>query len=340
MRTSVRKLVRFAIVAGMVFLLAACAKEAPQSALDPAGPIARKQHQLFLPVFWIAAAIFFIVEGLILFAVIKFRDRPGREEPKQIHGNSKLEFTWTMIPALILLGVAVPTVLTIFDLAEPPAPNALKVKVVGHQWWWEYQYGDLDPEVVTANELVIPTDREVFLELESADVIHSFWVPRLAGKQDVVPGRTNTMRIIADEPGTYLGQCAEFCAIAHAYMRLRVVALEPAAFDGWVRGQQQDAAEPTSGDAAEGKELFMSNACVRCHTIDGTEAQGQQGPDLTHFASRETLGSAIVETTPETLFNWIKNARKMKAGVIMPPFEGVLTDEQIRKITAYLLTLK
>lgn len=342
-----RRFARPALVASLTLLAGACAREAPQNALDPQGPVARAQHNLFLPVFWIAAVIFFLVEGLILFAVIKFRDRPGREEPKQIHGNTVLEFTWTLIPALILIGVAIPTVMTIFNLSAKHAPNEVRVKVVAHQWWWEYHYVGTTPEVVTANELVIPAGRPVFFDLESADVVHSFWVPELAGKQDVVPERTNTLRFEADHPGEYYGQCAEFCSISHANMRLRVIAKTEPEFEAWLRAQQQPAAAPASSDAQAGLQIVAStqilgsNVCISCHAIGGVPgASGQVGPDLTHLASRGTFASALYDLNEENLTKWIRNAREQKPGVIMPIFDHILTDDQIRQVVAYLLTLR
>lgn len=350
---SSRKLVRAGAASLLLFLLAACAKVAPQDTLRPEGPIARSEHQLFVPVFWIAAVIFFLVEGLIVFAAIKFRDRPGRDEPRQIHGNSRLEFTWTLIPALILVGVAIPTVVKIFDVTAKHQPNEVLVKVVGHQWWWEYSYENTSPKVSAANELVIPIDRPVYLELESADVIHSFWVPSLAGKQDVVPERTNTLQIIAEKPGEYFGQCAEFCSISHANMRLRVIAKTEADFNAWVSAQQRPALEPSTSDALQGKDLFLSNACIQCHAIAGTTAGGTIGPNLTHFASRGTFGAATFRNDDSNLFQWIKHAREQKPGVLMPNFDRpvakgdpgavpgfhVLTDDQIRLIVAYLRSL-
>lgn len=337
----------------LVFLLAACVTNAPQDALKPEGPVARQEHNLFVPVFWIAAAIFFLVEGLIVFAAIKFRDRPGRTDPTQIHGNTRLEFAWTLAPAILLLGIAIPTVLTIFDISDTAAPDAVRVRVVGHQWWWEYHYENTDPAVVTANELVIPINRPVFLELESADVIHSFWVPRLAGKQDVVPDRVNTLQFVAERPNqSYYGQCAEFCSISHANMRLRVITKTESDFQAWLRGQQDDAVEPTDALAQRGKALFLSNACVNCHAIAGTDAAGQQGPNLTHFGSRTTLGAAMFSSTEGNLFEWIKHARDRKPGVLMPNFDRlpskgdvggagvrVLSDDEIRAIVAYLRSL-
>jgi cytochrome c oxidase subunit 2 len=340
----------------LLVFLAACAKDAPQDALQPAGPIAEQADNLFRPVFWIATAIFVLVEGLVIVVAVKFRQkRADQPEPKQIHGNTKLELGWTLAPALLLLGVAIPTVITIQDLAAPPAPDALHVTVTGKQWWWEFEYPEQG--IVTANELVIPIDREVFLQLESADVIHSFWVPRLAGKQDVVPERTNTMRLIAVEAGqTYLGQCAEFCAISHANMRLRVDTLTPSGFDAWVREQQQPAPEPVAGSLeARGRELFQSNACIQCHA---TQVGGASlGPNLAHLASRDFFAGATFELNEENLFKWVQDAPSLKpmhppriepndptaliepANKGMPSFLRILSEGEIRAIVAYLLSL-
>jgi cytochrome c oxidase subunit II len=322
-----------------LMFLAACAKDAPQDYLEPTGPIAEQVDSLFRPVFWIATAIFFIVEGLFIIAIIKFRDRSDSKEPKQIHGNTKAELAWTLVPALLMVGVAIPTVVTIFDIEPKRSESELTVKVVGKQWWWEYEYLDTDPKIITANELVIPTDRQVFLELESSDVIHSFWVPKLAGKQDVVPGRTNTMTLIATEPGEYYGQCAEFCSVSHANMRLRVHALEPAEFDRWVASMAAPAVEDPS--VAEGRELFANN-CAICHQVrgPGDEYAPSTGPNLTHFADRGTFGAAMWDLNEEDLIRWVTNAREMKPAVIMPIFEDILSESEIRSIVAYLLTLK
>jgi len=355
---SMRRLVRPASITTVLVLLAtACAKQAPQDVLAPDGPISRQVDTLFRPVFWIATFVFVFVEGLIVYAVIKFRDRPGREEPKQIHGNSKLEFTWTVIPALILLGIAFPTVATIFSINAKHEPNEVRIKVIGHQWWWEYQYLDTKPLVTTANEMIIPINRPIYLELESADVIHSFWVPKLAGKQDVVPERTNTLKLIADRPDqNYFGQCAEFCSISHANMRLRVLTKTEGDYDAWVKAQQSPGVTPTSPDAIEGQKQFLSNACIQCHAIGGTAAGGTLGPNLTHFADRTTFGSATFDNTDALLFDWVKHARVVKPGVLMPNFDQPLnaddpasaatggtfkqlTDEQIRQIVAYLRSL-
>lgn len=317
-------------------MLAACGRNLPQDSLDPAGPYAEKIHALFVPVFWIAAGVFFLVEGALVYLLLRYRRRRDRDAiPPQVHGNTRLEIAWTILPAVILTAIAVPTVRTIFELARVP-DEALEVRVIAHQWWWEFRYSDL--EVETANELHIPTDRPVVVRLESADVIHSFWVPRLAGKQDNVPGRTNTLVLQADEPGTYRGQCAEFCGLSHANMRFRVIAEEPAQFEAWVQAQRRPAEDPPGGLATMGAELFQTVGCAACHTIGGTPAQGQVGPDLTHIASRTTFAGATFDRTEENLARWLDNPDAMKPGAKMPDLG--LTPEQIEALVAYLGTLE
>lgn len=344
-----------AAVAGLA-LLAGCAKDAPQDALDPAGPIAKDIDNLFMPIFWVAVGVFVLVQGLIVASVIRHRHRPGRPEPVQVHGNTKLEIAWTAAPALLLLFVAVPTITTIFDLAREPKGNPLQVEVYGHLWWWEYIYPELG--VSTANELHIPTGRPVRLTLGSIEpglppvdgelaqgVLHSFWVPRLAGKQDVVPGRKNKLTIIATKPDTYFGQCAEYCNLSHANMRLRVIAQEPDDFERWVAEQKRPAAKPASGAAAAGFEIFTGKGgCVGCHTVAGIEgATARVGPNLTHLKSRETFAGAVFENTAKNLTEWVKDPPAMKP---MRPDQGTgmpdqgLSDAEVDKVVAYLETLK
>lgn len=292
-----RRLLLGVLATSFALFGSACATDAgPQDYLSPEGPIAVRADRLWDLTFAIAVVIFIIVEGVLVFTVIKFRRRPGREAA-QFHGNTKVEVVLTLVPTLILAGLAVPTVKAIADLAEEP-PGALNVTVTAKQFWWEYQYPDAD--VVTANEMHVPTGQDVVLSLEGADVIHSFWIPKLTGKQDVVPGRTNRMQFRADEPGTYWGQCTEFCGLSHANMRLRVIAHEPAEFERWLLDQQQPAAASVSGAAAQGQDIFMKN-CVNCHAIEGTDAQGTTGPNLTHFATRETFAGAMFENTTANL---------------------------------------
>ncbi|MBI4259943.1 MAG: cytochrome c oxidase subunit II, partial [Actinobacteria bacterium] len=335
------------LLGGAAVLLAACGDN-PQSALHPEGPNARTADGLFRPVFWIAVGVFFLVEGLLVVAVIRFRQRRGRERRvKQVHGNTRLEVVWTLIPALLLAGISVPTVATIFELSRRPSGNVLEITVTGKQWWWDVQYPGL--ELRTANEVHIPVGRPVYLTLKSDDVIHSFWVPKLAGKQDLVPGHEEFLNIGADRPGVYLGQCAEFCGLSHANMRFRVVAQTEGDFQQWVAEQQQAADVPQEGLASRGFEIFMRpGLCASCHAVGGTDAQAIVGPDLTHLFSRETLGAGMFELSPETLAQWLRDTPSVKPGSKMPdygcegpstPVDGCLSDEEIAALIAFLETL-
>lgn len=343
---------RHVLVASLSTLMLAatsCASNAPQDTLEPAGDAARTIDNLFTPVFWIAVVVFVLVQGLLVVSIVKFRSR-GRDhsgkEPVQTHGNTKMEIGWTIIPALLLFLIAIPTVKTIFDLAEEPKGDVLAVTVTGHLWWWEYEYPDLG--VITANELVIPADRPIRLSLKSkaptvtgaeGGVIHSFWVPRLAGKQDVIPGRVNKLTIEADAPGTYYGQCAEFCGLSHANMRLRVISKSPDDFEDWIREQRRPASTPMTGDAAAGSDLFTSKGCIGCHAIDGVEgAEARVGPDLTHLQSRSTFAGSIFEMNSEELGKWLADPPKRKPGSKMPKLN--LSAKEIGDLVAYLETLR
>lgn len=323
----------------MAFLLTACIQDAPLDSLDPQGPFARRIDDLFWPVFWVATAIFVIVQGLILIAAIFFRDRPGRREPRQIHGNTKLEVLWTVIPALILAGVAVPTVQGVFDLTRC-APGAMPVEVIGHQWWFEYRYPESG--ATTSNIMVIPAGQEVCLTMTSADVLHSFWIPKLNGKRYLVPGQETNLRLQADEPGIFWGQCGEFCGLSHAIMRARVRAVTPEEFDAWVAAQLEPAPSPAQGSpAAQGLEVFQAKGCTQCHTIAGVSevpADAFNGPDLTHFADREVFAGASFDRTPENLKSWLANPPELKPGSYMPDLG--LTEAEIDVLIAYLETLR
>jgi cytochrome c oxidase subunit 2 len=307
--------------------------------LKPAGPIAERIDDLWWLVFWIAVVIFVLVQGAILFAVVVFRDRKGGPEPKQIRGNNKLEVLWTAIPALILVGVAVPTVQTIFDITERPE-NSLQVEVIGHQWWFEYVYPGQD--IVTANTLVIPAGQPIDLILKSEDVLHNFWVPQLAGKRYLISGQETYLTIEASEPGEFLGQCAEFCGLSHALMRARVIALDDAGWEQWVADQQQPAVVPAEGSLeAEGEAAFLNTGCTRCHVIEGVwEEVSRQppAPDLTHFASRTHFAGASFELTSQNLRDWLADPPAMKSGSFMPNLG--LTDDEITALVAYLETLE
>ena len=330
------RVIAFATLLGVIAL--ACAENAPQDTLDPAGEYARDPDRLWDLVFAIAVVIFVIVEGVLVYAVLKFRHKPERHAA-QFHGNTKLEVVLVAIPAVILAGISIPTVSQIFSLAEEPPGDYLEVTVQGRQFWWRYDYPGLG--VVTANELHIPVGEDVRVRLDGYDVNHSFWVPRLAGAEDIVPGRTNFIRMKADEPGVYYGQCKEFCGLSHSRMRIKVFAQEQEDFDQWVEEQLAEA-EPPSGAAAEGAEIF-ANTCTACHAVAGTDAapaddSALAGPNLTHFASRTTFAGAIFENNAENLRNWIDNPPAMKPGSTMPDYG--LSGEEIDAVVTYLQTLE
>ncbi len=340
-RTRGRRLVLVA-VAAVVLVLAGCSgvKNNGQNSLEPKGPQAQKVYDLFVPILIIAIVIGIAIMVATVYLALRFRYRPGKNEnPKQIHGNTKLEIGWTIIPALLLAIVAVPTVATIFDLAQNPGPSALQVTVEGKQWWWQFSYPDA--KVVTADEMVIPTGRDVYLHLTACDgtgtaktcnVIHSFWVPELSGKKDVIPGQQNTLTINADKPGTYLGQCAEYCGLSHANMRFRVIAKSPADFQQWLQEQQQgpvNALYESDGTTPAGptQELIVKTfQCTNCHIFDDS-SKPAYGPNLTHLASRTTFASGTYPLNKTNLTNWVQNAPSMipmaSEGCRLPPGDGI-----------------
>ncbi|HXF57211.1 MAG TPA: cytochrome c oxidase subunit II [Actinomycetota bacterium] len=338
-RRTARRALRWGVALSLLVLLSACARNAPQDALEPAGPYARQIDTLFNWVFWTAAGVFFLVEGLLVYAAVRFRHRPGRPTPVQVHGNPRLEIAWTIAPAALLAAIAVPTILLTFSLSRRPA-DALDIEVVAHQFWWEVRYPN--EQVVTANEVHIPVGRPVFVRLTSVDVIHSFWIPRLAGKQDVRPGAVTHLTLQAEEPGTYLGQCAEYCGLSHANMRLRVVAQPPDQFRAWVDQQRAPVvAQPSEAAMA----ALQRGGCAGCHTLNGVEGFGAPsvqtstvGPDLTHVGSRQTLAGATLENTPEQLAAWLRDPQAMKPGndMVIPK----LTEQEVEALVAYLESLK
>lgn len=328
-----RSLYRATLVA-LALLLSGCASNAPQDFINyQFGPNAKKADALWDITFLIAVVVFVVVEGLLVFALIKFRHKPGRVAA-QFHGNTKLEIALTLIPALILIGLLIPSIKTIFEIAAKPK-DALEVTVTARQFWWQYEYKDLG--FSTANELVIPVGQPVRLTLKSADVIHSYWIPWLSGTQDVVPGRDNELTFSADEPGRYMGQCKEFCGLSHANMRAVVFAKEPGDFQAWVSEQQRPAPAAAS-EVAEGEKLFLEGTCVNCHAIGGTDAAATTAPDLTHFASRETFAGAIFELNEENLADWLRDPPAMKPGSLMPDYG--LSEDEVSKLVAYLLSLE
>jgi cytochrome c oxidase subunit 2 len=290
----------------------------------------------------ICAVIFVVVGGLLTYSVIRFRRRPGEDnrEPPQVYGSNQIELAWTVVPVLIVVVLFLATARYIFGIEGlRPRPNALQVTVVGHQWWWEIRYPDLG--IVTANELHVPVSDQgdvtpTFLTLQSADVIHSFWVPQLAGKMDVIPNKTNRVWIDPRTPGLYVGQCAEFCGVQHAGMLLRVIVHPKDEFAAWVAAQKALAVDDPA--VRVGRELFQSTACINCHSVRGTPANGIFGPDLTHLMSRSTLGAGVASNTPENLRDWVNNPAALKPGALMPAMQ--LSRADLDQIVAYLLTLR
>ncbi len=328
--------------------LARAAEEAssPTNIFAPAATPAKSIYDLGLLILLVTGAIFVVVCGMLVYAAVKFRSRPGDEgkEPLQIYGSDQLELAWTVIPVLIVIVLFMTSARVIHavqDAGKPP--GTIEVTVVGHQFWWEYRYPQYG--FVTANELHVPVSdpslpTPTWLQLLSADTDHSFWIPRLAGKTDLIPNHPNNTWIDPHETGVYLGQCAQYCGTQHAKMLLRVVVDTRADFDRWVRAQQQRVKEDASlsPEAEEGRRVFNRTACINCHTVSGTVANGRFGPDLTHLMDRKTIGSGAVENTTDNLRAWIENPAQFKPGVLMPAMN--LTDSELKSVTAYMQTLR
>jgi cytochrome c oxidase subunit 2 len=310
-----------------------------QSVLDPAGPVAQGQLGLIESSFWIMIEIFIVVSAVLVVALIRFRARPDQKElPPQVHGDNRLEFLWTIVPALLLALLAVGTVKQSFaDTGSPLTPHTLQVTVTGHQFWWAFTYPSLG--LVTANELHVPVGEKVVLGLTSADVLHSFWVPRLAGKTDLVPGKINYIWFEASKPGLYYGQCAEFCGTGHADMRLIVDAQTPAKFNQWVATMAHPDSTPTTPLAKEGEKLFGTVGCSTCHTVGGTSFVGTVGPNLTDLTGRLMIAGNTFPNTPQNLYKWVHDAPAMKPGALMYNF-SYLKPGQVKALVAFLESLK
>jgi cytochrome c oxidase subunit II len=311
--------------------------------LDPNSTPAHEIYGLSLFVLLITGSIFVAVAGLLAYVVIRYRAREAdkEHEPAQIYGSTQVELAWTVIPVLIVVVLFLTTARIIFAIQDAPKPTAaLDVTVIGHQFWWEFRYPKLG--IVTANELHLPVStpeapEPTYLKLLSADVDHSFWVPQLGGKTDLIPNHPNEMWVDPEKTGLYLGQCAQFCGVEHAKMLLRVYVDTPEQFANWVKSQQQRPAAQNAAAATAGQRVFETEACVSCHTISGTAAKGTFGPDLTHLMSRATIASGAAENTPENLHAWIENPNTFKPGALMPAMQ--LSDEQTDEVVAYLETL-
>ena len=299
-------------------------------------------RELSFLVLAIVTVIFVVVAAVTVYAIVRYRRRPGDDarEPAQVYGSTQIELAWTVVPFLIVVVLFLTTTRYIFALERPPATaGAVEITVVGNQWWWEIRYPKLG--IVTANELHVPVSdaarpAPTFITLESADVIHSFWIPQMGGKLDVIPGKTNRTWIDPRTPGTYVGQCAEFCGLQHAGMLLTVTVHPKEDFERWVAAQKAVAEDLPAVRA--GRDVFMSVACVSCHTVKGTPANGVFGPDLTHLMSRATLGAGVVANTPANLRAWVNDPATLKPGARMPAMK--LSDQQLDALVAYLATLR
>lgn len=314
----------------------------PTNIFSTAASPALAIRELSLLTLAITGAIFVAVTALLTVAVIRFRERPNQEqdEPVQMYGSNQIELSWTTIPILIVLVLFLATARVIIATEKShPQENSVRVQVIGHQFWWEYRYTGTN--VVTANELHIPVvdkqnARPTYLSMTSADTDHSFWVPRLAGKMDVIPNKINVMWFDPHTPDLYLGQCAQYCGVQHAKMLIRVYAQTPDDFTQWLHNQEQPAVQIAA--VQDGRAVFEGNACMNCHRVRGTVADGRFGPDLTHFASRDTFASGAVPNTAANVAKWIKQPDHYKDGALMPAMH--LDDGQIARVTAYLETLK
>jgi cytochrome c oxidase subunit 2 len=314
----------------------------PTSIFAPASTPAKSIFGLSLFVLAVTAGIFLVVFSLLVYSVTKFRKRnidDGREPP-QVYGSNQVELAWTIIPILIVIALFMATARVIANVQrQARLDNAIEVIAIGHQFWWEYRYPALG--VVTANELHVPVSdanhpTPTYIKLLSADTDHSFWVPRLAGKTDLIPNHPNSMWIDPHETGLYLGQCAQYCGTQHAKMLLRVYVQQRDEFDRWI--QQQRQAASVSDAASQGRRVFETTACINCHTVAGTVANGHFGPDLTHLMSRDTIAAGAATNTPENLKQWIQNPDSIKPGSLMPAMQ--LNDQDLGALTAYLETLR
>ncbi|HEY2841148.1 MAG TPA: cytochrome c oxidase subunit II [Pirellulales bacterium] len=336
-----------AIAAGAT-LVSFCSRVAADenlSIFSPVSPPANSVRDLFNLILAITGAIFLLVEGLIVYSAIRYRRKPANAstEPAQVYASAPLEMAWTVAPLLIVFVLFLVVVRSVVEAREDPThANRIEVTVIGHQWWWEYVYAGADGKrIITANELHVPCDdpgdpTPVALTLESADVVHSFWVPRLAGKTDLIPGKTNRMWFATDAPATYYGQCAEFCGTQHANMKLLVISEPRADFNEWLANEGRNAIEDPT--VAAGRERFLALACVNCHMIRGTSSRGAVGPDLTHLMARKTLAAGAAPLDRDKLLAWIEDPDSIKPGSLMPNMH--LSKSDCELLVNYLETLK
>ncbi len=328
-----------------VFLAAKTLAENSQpltSVFSPESTPAKSIFDLSIFVLSITGIIFVVVFTLLVYAISRFRANSGNadREPAQVYGSTQIELAWTIIPILIVVVLFLATARVIHAIQDAPEPaGAVQVIAIGHQYWWEFRYPKLG--IVTANELHIPVSdpsrpTPTFLQLLSADTDHSFWIPELAGKTDLIPNHPNRMWMDPHRTGIFLGQCAQYCGAQHAKMLLRVSVDSPQEFAAWARGQQQGAVQDSSVMA--GRQVFEHTACINCHTVSGSPADGRFGPDLTHLMSRATIAAGAAENTPENLRLWIQNPDKIKPGSLMPAMK--LSDADLDAVVSYMKTLR
>ena len=308
----------------------------------PSSTSAKSIEHLSFFVLTITAIIFLVVFTLLVYSIVKFRGRRSddRREPAQVYGSTQIELAWTIVPILIVVVLYMATARVIHAIQDAPEPSsAIEVTAIGHQYWWEFRYPKLG--IVTANELHIPVSEPshptpTFLELLSADTDHSFWVPELAGKTDLIPNHSNRMWMDPQRTGIFLGQCAQYCGTQHAKMLLRVSVDKPEDFAAWARSQQEPAVRDPGVEV--GREVFEHTACINCHTVAGTPANGRFGPDLTHLMSRATIAAGAAVNTPENLRLWIQDPNAVKPGSLMPAMK--LSDADLDTVVSYMRTLR
>jgi cytochrome c oxidase subunit II len=326
---------RFA--AASALCLAAC--DGAPTFLHTSGYIGDRQATLGWILLSVAAGVVLVVSVLVVAAI--FRRRPGSQDGMRAEGGlSWIYIGGIALPAVILVGISVYSLVVLAQVARPAAKPSVTIQVTGHRWWWEVRYPGSSPGdlVTTANEIHIPVGLPVRLELSTADVIHSFWIPQLAGKTDLIPGQRNVAWIEANRPGIYRGQCGEYCGLQHAKMAMALVAEPPAKFTRWLEAQRRPALDPVTEEARSGRDVFTGSACALCHTIRGTDAGGVLGPDLTHLASRGAIAAGLLRNSPGNLAGWVGNPQALKPGVAMPVV--ALRPDELQAVVSYLQALK
>jgi len=307
-----------------------------QSIFDSASPQAEKIKGLDYGFIIAAACILLLIIGLTLFITIRYRYKSNNKEPKQTTGNRKLEILMVGIPLLLVIGFFFWSLNTMSAILPERGTHTPDIIITGHQWWWQASYPGTS--VNTANEIHLPVGKKILMQLEAADVIHDWWVPSLGGKMDMIPGMHNFLWVTINKPGIYEGTCSEFCGQQHAWMRIRVVAQTEDNYQKWLKSHELSAVKPTDTLAKLGEALFMNASCSNCHSIRGTAANGMQGPDLTHFGSRQTMLTGMMDNTNENINKWLTDPQKVKPGAHMPRF--IFGPDSVRALTAYLKQLK